>query len=189
MIRMSLIKKFIPFDVYADIYKIDYNKLYEEGRKIILFDLDNTIISYKVQNPCEKAVDLFKKLKDMGFIVVLISNNYSKRVDVASQVLEVYGLAKAKKPLKMGYKRIMKKYDIKDKREVIAIGDQILTDVFGGQRIGIDVILCNAILNDGEKWYTKMNRNLENRIIEKIAKVNAEVYGKIKNCRGNHDKR
>ena len=40
---MSIIKKFVPYDAYKDIYCIDYNKLYSEGMKIILFDLDNTI--------------------------------------------------------------------------------------------------------------------------------------------------
>ena len=60
---MSIIKKFVPYDAYKDIYCIDYNKLYSEGTKIILFDLDNTISRYQDIEPTEEAINLINSFK------------------------------------------------------------------------------------------------------------------------------
>ncbi len=55
-------KNFFPFDYYDSIYSIDYKKLYDDGIRLILTDLDNTLISYKDSMPNEKLIEWKKKL-------------------------------------------------------------------------------------------------------------------------------
>lgn len=181
---MNAFKKFMPYDCCTDIYKIDYNKLYSEGRKIILFDLDNTIIPYNQDYPDKEMIDLFSQIKNIGFEIVIMSNNHNNRITRVSEMLNVFGLANARKPFKYGYKKIIEKYHITSSNDVIAVGDQIITDVYGGSKVNFDVILVNAIARETEKWYTKINRITESIIIKNFKKRNFEIYKKIKDCRG-----
>lgn len=175
---------FVPYQCYQNIYIIDYNKLYEDGIRIILFDLDNTIMGYHQDHPTSKEIEFFKSLKDIGFIPVIMSNNHLKRIEKIASKLEIDKMANSKKPLKCGYKKILKRYKDYDTTQFIAIGDQIVTDIWGANRNGIKAILINAIRLDNEKWYTRFNRRLENYIIEKkIKKHDINIYNNIKSMK------
>lgn len=185
---MFNIKKFIPYDCYKDIYAIDYQELYAKGIKVIIFDLDNTISGYKEKDPSDDAISLMEKLKEIGFLVIVLSNNNYKRIQRTLDSLKVIGFEKARKPLKKGYKKVInflteKKY-ISSLEDIIAIGDQVLTDIWGANKMGIKSILVRPIYLKDEKWYTKLNRKTENRIISKIKKVDFELYSKIIETRG-----
>jgi len=185
---MGLINKFIPYDAYKDIYVIDYNKLYSQGIKIILFDLDNTISRYKDIEPTDEAINLIKKLKNIGFGVYILSNNNAQRIEKTIKKLDILGFSKAKKPLKSGYKKIInflcEKEIIKSIDEIVTIGDQILTDVLGSNRMKIKSILVTPIHRETEKWYTKVNRRTESFIINRMKKKHKKIYIKIKEARG-----
>lgn len=181
---MKLIEKFKPYKIYQTIFDIDYQELLKENRKYIVFDLDNTIIPYHHSIPEEDSKKLVNKLKEMGFIVLIMSNNHSKRILKVAKELDVYSISNAKKPLKSGYKKFIKNYKIEDKNEIIAIGDQLVTDVFGARRCGIDCIYVNAIDRSSEKWYTKLNRKTEMFIIKKFKKKDNNVYKEIMKIRG-----
>lgn len=171
---------FTPYQCYKDIYQIDYNKLYSEGIKIILFDLDNTIIGYHETLPSQKEKEFINHLKELGFTPVIMSNNHSERIENVSKFLEIDKLANSKKPLKSGYKKILKRYPTYKKEEIIAIGDQIVTDIWGASRMGIRGILVKPIRLDNEKWYTKFNRKVEKYIIHHhIKKSNIDIYNSI----------
>ena len=64
------------------------------------------------------------------------------------------------------------------------IGDQVLTDVWGANKMGLRSLLVKPIDLSTEKWYTTLNRNTERRIIEKIKKRDIEKYKKIKKMLG-----
>ena len=65
---------FIPDMYQKSIYHIDYDKLWEDGIRCILFDLDNTCVPYKDKVPNKKLIDLIETLKDMDFKVIIFSN-------------------------------------------------------------------------------------------------------------------
>ena len=52
------IKKFIPNYIYETVYDIDFNKIYDSGKRFILFDLDNTLLPYDVPIADEKLREL-----------------------------------------------------------------------------------------------------------------------------------
>lgn len=176
--------KFLPYDVYESIYSIDYDKLLSENRKIIVFDLDNTIMPYHIKKPTEKIAKFMESLQDKGFKCIVMSNNHKKRIKTIGEALGIDYMYSAKKPLKFGYKKLFKRYNDVSKKEFICIGDQIITDVFGSHRVGLDCILVKPLLLDNEHWYTKLNRITERKIISGFKKHHALIYTKIRNIRG-----
>jgi HAD superfamily phosphatase (TIGR01668 family) len=163
-----MLDKFIP-DIYQkSIYTVNYKKLKLCGIKCIIFDVDNTLESISVFKPSRKVKDLIEKLKDMGFRVVIMSNSNRKRLTPFKEMLEVDCSASSKKPLPWKFRKVLKEYKYKVD-EVAIIGDQLVTDIFGGNRIGITTILVNPI-SSKDKFMTHITRFMENIIIKKAMK-------------------
>ena len=158
-----MIEKFVP-DIYSQsIYRIDYEKLKNKGIKLLIFDLDNTISVVKSKTPPKEAVELMVKLKELGFTLVLMSNSKKERVLPFKNKLEIDACASSKKPFKKNYKKILEMYR-KKPEETAGIGDQIITDIYGANNMGICSILVNPI-SKKEKFVTKINRFMESIIL------------------------
>ena len=124
---------FIP-DVYAQsIYTINYKKLKKNGIKCLLFDLDNTIASYKTKEPDQKVKELIARLEE-DFKVIIISNSNKNRLRPFKEKLNIDVAFSSKKPLKGKYKKILSLYKFRID-EVACIGDQLLTDILGANRM------------------------------------------------------
>ena len=108
-----------------------------------------------------------KRPKGQGVKLYIVSNsNKKKKVEKIAKILDIPYVFFAKKPLKSGFKKA--KNELKEKEENIAVvGDQIFTDVIGGNRANMFTILVEPI-NEKDFWYTKWKRPIENRIKKKI---------------------
>lgn len=158
-------EQYLP-DIYCQsIYSVNYEKLEQCGIKCLLFDLDNTIVPYSIKEPPEKAIQFFQQLKQK-FRVILFSNSPKHRLKPFKDGIEVDCLASAKKPNKKNFLKILEEYKLEE-NEVAIIGDQILTDIIGGNKIGITTILVNPISTKDPFW-TKPNRFFEKRIMHKL---------------------
>ena len=144
----------IPTYLAQSVYDIDYNKLYANGKRVILFDLDNTLAPYDDATPTDKQLELNKKLKEIGFRIYILSNNHQKRTKLYTT-----------KFLVDGYLVLT---------NTILIGDQLLTDRKCANKLGLDSVLVKSISRKSEKWYTRINRLREKRVINNIAKVDKE---------------
>ncbi len=170
-----MFKRFIP-DMYQDsIFTINYKKLKKNQVKCLLFDLDNTISPARDVVLSEKVKKLFDKLKK-DFKIILFSNNFPKRVRKFGNYYDVDIACVSIKPFSYKYKYILKKYNFKN-NEVAAIGDQLLTDVQGGNKMGIITILVNPIskIDEKETW---LNRQIEKMIFKKFKEKNILVKGR-----------
>lgn len=170
---------FNPDGYEKTVYDIDYASLKKQGIKAILIDLDNTLIPYDETLPNQKIFDLFDSLKELDFEVVIISNNHLSRVEPFAKLVKARFICKAAKPLKYGFKRAVSFFEEIHPNEIMVIGDQFMTDVFGAKRMGFSVIVVDAIKRKVEKWYTKMNRVLEKRMIHRIKHRNIELYERL----------
>lgn len=173
--------KFIPNEYETTIFDIDYKKLYDAGKRLIICDLDNTLISYKVESPTADLFEWKKMLNEMGYNIVICSNNHKKRVKKFSNEFGVPFIASAKKPFKRGLKKALKlvnKHYSKNytKEDVIEIGDQLLTDQYASKRFGVYTIMVRNIDPKTEIWTTRFNRRLENKILRRIEKKYPELY-------------
>ena len=177
---LGLIKdeKFIPTIYKETIFDVDYIKLYESGIRLILTDLDNTLVSYKDGNVNDKLCKWISDRKNEGFEIMIISNNSSlERVKDFGEKLNIAYVAKAMKPLKGGFKKILKLSERKYKaNEIVAIGDQLMTDVFAANRMNYKSILVKAIDRKTETWTTRFNRTLERHVLKFFQKFQDTFY-------------
>lgn len=171
---MPIYQKCIPFAYYASIYEIPYKKLKEQGVKSLFFDLDNTVIGYDEERLTLSHIKFFNELKK-SFKVLIISNSNYHRVSQAVNESGLPFIWYAKKPLKFGFKKALKMTQSK-KEEVVVIGDQLMTDVFGSNRMGIKAILVQSVKRKSDRKITQFNRKIEKLILSKIHKKSPLVY-------------
>ena len=167
--------KFIPNMYQESIYKINYTKLKEKDIKCLLFDLDNTCVGYKEKAPTKELTSLFKKLTKEGFQVIIFTNARKKRIEpFRSLNVDINYLSK--KPLSPSFKKILKNYNYQ-KEEVIIIGDQLFTDIYGGNSVGIYTCLVDPLTNE-DFFVTKFFRNLEGIVFQNLQKKKILTRGK-----------
>ncbi|MBQ1870885.1 MAG: YqeG family HAD IIIA-type phosphatase [Lachnospiraceae bacterium] len=129
-------------------YDVDYEKLYSIGYRGIIFDIDNTLVEHGAPANA-RAIELFNRLKALGFKVCLLSNNKEERVKMFNDDVNVFYIYKAGKPLRKGYVRAMEIMET-DTTNTVSIGDQIFTDTVGANNAGINSILVGRIANHEE---------------------------------------
>ncbi len=162
-------KKFFPYQYKHSIYDVDYNTLYAQGIRLILTDLDNTLISYKHTDPDERLFQWKKEMEEIGFKIIVVSNSERPRVEHFAKLFKVEYVNSATKPLKRGYKKGLKKTNY-SKEEVIFMGDQLMTDIYGANRVGMKSILITAIDKKTERFVTRVNRYNEAKVLKSIKK-------------------
>lgn len=171
--------KYIPNDVFCTINDIDFNKLYEEGYRFIISDLDNTLASYQETKPTDELIKKINEIQKIGFKFYLVSNNNSVRISLFNSILKTDGfLAKANKPKIKKLEKYLSDNNI-NKNETIGLGDQLVTDILGFNTLGVYSILVKTIDKKTQKWYTKINRIREKAIIKNIKKINPKIGRKI----------
>lgn len=170
-------KNIIPDDYVSSIFDIDYNKLYSNGKRLILTDLDNTLISYKATEPTDELYKWKSELEGMGFEIIIVSNSGKKRVKHFANMLGIKYVNLSTKPLKRGFKKALKIASTKYKKEeVVVLGDQLLTDVYGAKRMKLSMVLVKAIDNKTERLVTKHNRKNEDKMLKKVCNKNYGLY-------------
>ena len=133
-----------PKDYVDSAYGIDFETLYRQGYRGIIFDIDNTLVPHGAPVD-ERAKRLFARLKRIGYRTILLSNNKEPRVKSFCDAAGADGyLHKAGKPKPSGYRRAMALLGT-DEKTTLFIGDQIFTDVCGANLAGIDTILVKPI--------------------------------------------
>ncbi len=169
-------EKYVP-DIYKkSIYSIDYDKLKERGIKCILFDLDNTVAPLSMKKPNRKTKNLFCDLKDKGFKIIIFSNNGKSRLKPFKDELEVDCAFRCRKPMRKKYDLILKEYKYAVS-EVAIVGDNIITDILGGNKVGITTILVNQI-SKKELIGARISRFLEKIVIRKLSRHELFMKGK-----------
>ena len=156
------------------IHNISYSKLKKLGIKCLVFDLDNTIAFIDQDQISEDTKQLLFDLKE-DFQIVIISNNTKKRVQPYADILKCDYISSASKPLTKGFRTIAKRYHLKA-QEMCMIGDQIVTDIFGGNRYGMFTILVDP-LGKKDLKITSLNRLIEKIILNRYQKRNIMKKG------------
>lgn len=168
-------EKYVP-DIYQkDIYNINYDLLSSRGIRCLLFDLDNTLAPITDKEPSNEVKQLFDKLKDKGFKIIIFTNSKSKRVEPFKNILEVDCCPFACKPFSRKFLSIIKIYNLKFS-EVAIIGDSLMDDIRGGNKVGITTILIEQ-LAPKEFIIASLKRKKEKKIIKKLRDKNLFTKG------------
>ena len=139
-----MFKKFYPSEIAPSTYSIDFDELYQKGYRGILFDIDNTLVEHGA-DANEKAIALFQKLRTLGFAVCLISNNKKERVERFNKEIHANYIYDAHKPSRKNYLKAMELMKT-TKDTTVFVGDQLFTDVYGANRVGMTTYLEKIVL-------------------------------------------
>lgn len=157
-----MFEKFFPDEYVASTYVIPFEKLYEEGYRGVVFDIDNTLVPHGAPAD-DRAKKLFKRLEDIGFSSCLISNNKEARVKMFNRDIGTDYICNAHKPSTKNYIRAMEIMGT-DRTNTIFVGDQLFTDVWGAKRAGIPNILVKP-LHPKEEIQIVLKRYLEKIVL------------------------
>ncbi len=170
--RRGLLSNYFKPSLYLQSFSdLNVNSLRANGIKLLICDLDNTLVAHYKKLPSNKIVKFFEQLKLIGIKVVIISNNTQKRVNVFCKNLPIDGYyGGAKKPFKGQTLKIIKKYNVKLK-EIIIMGDQLVTDILLANRLKVESILIQPIVSV-DLSMNKFNYFLEKFIYKKLERNN-----------------
>ena len=157
-----MLKRFYPDREADTAYAIDYETLYRQGYRGIIFDVDNTLVPHGAPAD-ERAMALFHRLHGMGYQTVLLSNNKEPRVKSFSDAVGSRYIFKAGKPGTLGYERAIKMLGTTPETTVF-VGDQLFTDVWGAKNAGILNYLVKPI-HPKEEIQIVLKRRLERIVL------------------------
>ena len=151
-----------------NVREITTNFLQKNKINALILDVDNTLIDYDKNLPKE-TIEWAKELKNSNIKLYILSNtNKKEKVKTVAEKLGIEYIYFAKKPLKTGFKKVQEK--LKEPAQNIAVvGDQIFTDIIGGNRCKMFTILVEPIA-EKDIWITMVKRPLENAIKKKYHK-------------------
>ena len=155
---MGLLDTFYPDFEQASAYDIDYEGLYAQGKRGVIFDIDNTLVPHGAP-ATKEAIAFFERLRGIGYKTCLLSNNKEPRVASFAKAVGSEYIYKAGKPSRGGYQRAMERMNT-TRESSIFVGDQLFTDVWGAKRTGITSFLTKPI-HPKEEIQIVLKRRLE----------------------------
>lgn len=168
-VKPSFFSRFYPTYIYNRVEEIPHSIILNRNIKVAMFDMDNTIINFSEKKYSKELKIWVKELKKKGVKVYILSNSiFAKLVKRVAKELGMQYLYNARKPSLRGFEEIMKKENV-SKQEMIMIGDQLFTDIWGGNRFGIKTILVTPI-EKREGIHTKVKRPVEKIVLNKYFK-------------------
>lgn len=160
-------------NLYPSIYienikKITLELLKEKKIKGLILDIDNTLIDYD-KNLLEGTKEWCDNLKENNIKLCILSNtNKVKKVEKVARILNLEYIYFAHKPSKKGFLKAQKLLGL-NKEEIAIVGDQIFTDVWGGNRVGMYTILTKPI-DKRDILLTRLKRPFEKIVINNYLK-------------------
>ncbi len=159
---MAFLETFYPDEYLDSTYGIDFEQLYRDGYRGIIFDIDNTLVPHGAPAD-ERSIALFDRLRTIGFRSVLLSNNKEPRVKSFHDKVHAQYIYKAGKPSPKNYRKAMELMGT-DRETTLFVGDQLFTDVWGAKKAGIRTVLVKPI-HPKEEIQIVLKRKLEKIVL------------------------
>jgi uncharacterized protein len=160
----------IPDLSLANIFEINVEMLEKQGIKGIITDMDNTLVPWSDRAVYPRLADWFKGLKSRGFKLIIVSNNSKDKGGKLARELDIPAIWYAIKPRRRAFRRALEIMQLRPD-EVAVVGDQLFTDVLGGNRLGLFTIHVDPI-SEKEFFSTKLMRMMERFLFRNLRKKN-----------------
>ena len=166
---------FQPDHYFSTLDKVPEEFFKNNGIKLIICDIDNTLATYDDPDPTEYTVLFMERMKREGIAVELISNNNRERVERFSRELDCHFVADGKKPYCSAkpIREAMKKAGAEEK-ETMIIGDQVFTDVLAGRNAGLAVAFLVKPIKDKTNLFFKTKRLMEVPVLKKYKRIHGK---------------
>ena len=163
-----MLKKFYPKHKVDKVQDIELSMLKDKGIKGLILDIDNTLVPEHVAEPDQNVLEWIERVKEAGFKVCIVSNASEKRVIKFNEKLKIHAIHKASKPSRKAFIKAVELMKI-EIEETAVIGDQIFTDIYGGNRLNMFTILVTPI-DEKEIFFVRIKRIAEKYVISKYEK-------------------
>ncbi|QHT60241.1 YqeG family HAD IIIA-type phosphatase [Paenibacillus lycopersici] len=164
-----MFERLLPQMRVNTIYDINLHALKEQGIIGIITDLDNTLVGAREPLATPELVKWLDDVRDLGFKVVIVSNNHESRVSKFAKPLDIPFVHAARKPANRPFVRALDTLGLPAEKAAV-IGDQMMTDVLGGRRMGLFTILVKPIAPKDEGIMTRFNRMIEKIALSRLRK-------------------
>ncbi|HHV28585.1 YqeG family HAD IIIA-type phosphatase [Acetivibrio mesophilus] len=161
-----MLEKFYPNLQAHRVHDIDLDFLIKNNIKGLILDIDNTLVPDHVEEADENTIAWINKVKKMGFKVCIVSNASEKRVVKFNNKLKVDIIHRASKPNSKSFLKAMEIMNTKAS-ETAVIGDQIFTDIYGGNKVNMFTILVSPI-DKREYFFVRLKRIPEKFVLAKM---------------------
>jgi len=162
------LERMIPEARYSSVYEIPFREYRDQGVSVLVFDIDNTLVSYDSPRPDAALLSLFRELCDLGLHIAFVSNNSKERVDRFNESTGFFAVADSHKPQRRALLPIAEHFGKKG-REVLVVGDQLLTDVYAASHWGYRTAVVRPV-KEKETLFFRFKRFLERRILQMYEK-------------------
>lgn len=174
MMKNLLIKLLTPNEELDHVFLITPKFLKERNIRGLILDLDNTLVPHgpKVVPTLllrHKLKDWLGELAQNDIKIYIVSNGLPKRVQNWAQKLGIPGISSAAKPFQRNFLRACEQMGL-NPSEIAVVGDQLFTDILGGNRLGSYTILVNPLIKTGF-LHTRLTRVLERIAVWQIKKA------------------
>lgn len=160
---------FTPAHAADSLEQVDLQRLWDKGKRLILLDVDNTLVEWKGENFAPTILEWLAKARALGFDLCILSNTRRvERLGRITQLLNIETVRGRFKPSRAMYRLALIKFKRKPE-ETIMIGDQMMTDILGANRAGIDAIWVRKMASK-EFGPTRINRFVEGLLTGPIYK-------------------
>lgn len=167
-----MLSKLTPNQIVRRLQDVDLDALADRGIRALLVDLDNTLCPWRSSEPSPACKEWVRRARER-FGVCIVSNSVRpKRLQRVAQALEVRAVGRwglGRKPFAGGITTALRELGVQASEAAIA-GDQILTDVLGGNRLGLYTIWVLP-LEDCEFVGTKPARLLERLLLRRFRRM------------------
>ncbi len=153
-------------NLYPDLYvenisEITASMLMKMGMEAVVLDIDNTLVPHDDPNPTKEVNAFLKDMRENNIKICVVSNNSFERVKPFCERIGIDDfVCDALKPKAYGYRKACETLNC-DIKKTVGIGDQIFTDIWGGNRAGCFTILVKPIDKKSETRFIKFKRILE----------------------------
>jgi HAD superfamily phosphatase (TIGR01668 family) len=151
---------FCPMEAVESLTDVDLQALADRGKRLILVDVDNTLLPWRSEDIPESTFHWLEHAKKLGFDVCILSNTrHRERLKRLSEKMGIDYLLGRFKPSRRMYLAALQKYK-REPAEAVMIGDQLVTDILGANRSGIEAIWVKQ-MTERDLITTKINRAFE----------------------------
>ncbi|WP_139490408.1 YqeG family HAD IIIA-type phosphatase [Brevibacillus dissolubilis] len=153
------LEKLIPDQYVESIHAIDIEDLHKRKIRAVITDLDNTLVEWHRPEATPEVIEWLGRLHERGIQVTVVSNNKQERVFRFCEPLGIHCIWAAKKPTNQAFLQAVKDMNVRID-ETVVVGDQLFTDVLGGNLLGFHTILVVPV-TQSDGFFTRFNRKME----------------------------
>ncbi len=156
-----VLRRFSPAESLNNLEDVDLEALHTAGKRLVLLDVDNTLLPWKSEDIPLSTMDWINRGRSLGLVFCALSNTHNPaRLERLCGQLGIDFIRDRAKPSRRMFLRALEKSGV-GVEETVMVGDQLLTDVWGANRCGIDAVWVKP-LHEREFIGTRLfSRNVE----------------------------